>query len=82
MSVESAIEKLHKIVREKEMQRSEHKWRQEVEVELLTKIDLEEELRRVKRKGVLNIQLLVIRSPSHSSSSSECVEGKAYKEKI
>jgi hypothetical protein len=37
MSVESAIEKLHKIAKEKEAQRSEHKWRQEEEVELLRK---------------------------------------------
>ncbi len=31
---------------------------------------------------MLNIQLLAIRSPSHSSSSLECVEGKTYNEKI
>jgi hypothetical protein len=31
---------------------------------------------------VLNIQLLAIRLPPHSSSSLECVEGKVYNEKI
>ncbi len=38
-------------------------------------------MRRVQR-GVLNIQPFVIRSPLHSSSSSECVEGKVYNETI
>jgi hypothetical protein len=47
----------------------------------LRKIEVEEELRRAKRK-VLNIQPLAVKSPSHSSSSSECVEGKAYNERI
>jgi hypothetical protein len=31
---------------------------------------------------MLNIQLLVVRSPLQSSSSSECAEGKAYNVKI
>jgi hypothetical protein len=31
---------------------------------------------------MLNIQLLVIRSPLHSSSSSECAKGKTYNVKI
>jgi hypothetical protein len=31
---------------------------------------------------MLNIQMLVIRSSPHSSSSSKCVEGNAYNEKI
>jgi hypothetical protein len=48
----------------------------------LRRIEVKEELTREKCEGMLNIQLLVIRSPSHSSSSSECVEGKAYNEKI
>jgi hypothetical protein len=39
-------------------------------------------LKRVKCEGVLNIQLLVVRSLPHSSSSSECVEGKVYNEKM
>jgi hypothetical protein len=51
-------------------------------VELLRRIKIEEELKRVKREGVLNIELLAIRSPPHSSSSSKCVERKAYNEKI
>jgi hypothetical protein len=49
---------------------------------LKRRTEVEEELRKVERKGVLNIQLLVIRSPPHSSSSWECVEGKVYNEKI
>jgi hypothetical protein len=36
------------------------------------------ELRRVEHEGVLNILPLVVKSPSHSSSSSECAKGKAY----
>jgi hypothetical protein len=36
-SVENAIEKLQKITKEKEAQKSKHKWRQEEEVELLKK---------------------------------------------
>jgi hypothetical protein len=51
-------------------------------VELLKRIELEEELRRVEREGMLNTQPLAVRSPLHSSSSLECVEGKTYKEKI
>jgi hypothetical protein len=47
----------------------------------LRKIEVEEELKRTKRE-LLNIQLLAIRSLSHSSSCSKCVEGKAYNEKI
>jgi hypothetical protein len=41
-----------------------------------------EELRRVKKKKVLNIQPLVVRSLPHSSSSSKCAKRKAYNEKI
>jgi hypothetical protein len=48
----------------------------------LKKIKIEEELRRIERKGLLNIQPLVIRSPPHSSSSSKCAKRKAYSEKI
>jgi hypothetical protein len=43
---------------------------------------IEEELRRVEREEVLNIQPLIVRSLPHSSSSSECAKGKAYNEKI
>jgi hypothetical protein len=82
MSVKSAIEKLQRIAREKEAQRSEHRQRQEEEAELLRRIEIKEELIRVKKKGVLNIQPLAISLPPHSSSSLECVEGKAYNEKI
>jgi hypothetical protein len=51
-------------------------------VELLRRTKVEEELRKAERKGVLNIQPLVVRLPSHSSSSSECAKGKVYNEKI
>jgi hypothetical protein len=63
------------------VKRSEHKRKQEEEVELLKKIEIEEELKIIK-KGMLNIQLLAIKSPSHSSSNSECAKGKAYNAKI
>jgi hypothetical protein len=43
-------------------------------------IEVEDELKRAKR-GMLNIQPLVVRLPPHSSSL-ECVERKAYNEKI
>jgi len=82
MNVESVIEKLQQIAREKEAQRSEHIRRYEEEVELLRKIEIEEELRKVKREGMLNILPLAIRLPPHSSSSLECAEGKVYNEKI
>ncbi len=37
--------------------------------------------RRVEKEGMLNIQSLAMRSPSHSSSL-KCVEGKAHNEKL
>jgi hypothetical protein len=49
---------------------------------LLKRIKAEEELRRVEHEGMLNIQLLVIRSLLHSTSSLECVEGKTYNENM
>ncbi len=55
MNVKNAIEKLKWIVREKEAHRSEHRWRQEEEVELLRWTTVEEELRRAKKEEVLNI---------------------------
>jgi hypothetical protein len=42
MSAESAIEKLQIIVREKEALRNEHRQRQEEEVKLLKRIEVEE----------------------------------------
>jgi hypothetical protein len=45
-------------------------------------MEAKEELKRAEHENVLNIQLLVVRSSPHSSSSSECVERKAYNEKI
>ncbi len=51
-------------------------------MELLRKIEVNEELKKVEKEGMLNIQPLVVRLPLHSSSSSKCVEGKVYKEKI
>jgi hypothetical protein len=54
MNVESVIEKLQGIVKEKEKQRNEHRRKLEEEAELLKTIEVEEELRRVERK-MLNI---------------------------
>jgi hypothetical protein len=48
----------------------------------LKRIEVEEELRRVVRKGMLNIQPLDVRSSPHSSLSLKCEKGKAYNEKI
>jgi len=48
----------------------------------LRRTKVEKELRIAIQKGMLNIQPLASRLPPHSSSSSECVEGKAYNEKI
>jgi hypothetical protein len=45
-------------------------------------IEIEEELNRVMRKDMLNIQPLAIRSLLHSSSSSKCAERKVYNETI
>jgi hypothetical protein len=39
MNVESAIEKLQKIEKEKEAQKSEHRWRQDEEAILLKRIE-------------------------------------------
>ncbi len=50
-------------------------------MKLLKRTEVEEELKRTE-KGVLNIQPLVVRLLSHSSSSSECIKGKVYNEKI
>jgi len=52
------------------------------ESEIVENKEVEEELRRVERERVLNIQPLVIRSMLHSSSSSESAEGMAYNVKI
>jgi hypothetical protein len=47
----------------------------------LKRSEVEKELRRAKR-GVLNIQPLVVKLLLHSSSSSKCVKRKVYNEKI
>jgi hypothetical protein len=52
------------------------------ESEIVEKKEVEEELRRVERERVLNIQPLVIRLMLHSSSSSESAEGMTYNVKI
>jgi len=82
MSVESVIEKLQKVAKEKEVQKNEHKWRQEEEVKMLEKREAKEELRKAKSTRMLNIQPLAIRLPSHSPSSSECEKGEVYNEKM
>jgi hypothetical protein len=51
-------------------------------VELLKGTKVEQEFRRAKKEGMLNIQPLTIRLPLHSSSSLECAKGKAYNEMI
>jgi hypothetical protein len=51
-------------------------------MELLRKTKVEKEFRKVECEGMLNIQPLVIKLSLHSSSSLECIEGKAYNEKI
>ncbi len=61
MNAKSAIEKLQKIIKEKEVQRSDRKQREEEEAKLLKRTKVEEQLRRAKREGVLNIQPLVER---------------------
>jgi hypothetical protein len=81
MRAESVIEKLQVTTKEKEAYKSEHRWRQEEEVKLLRRIETKE-LKRVEREGMLNIQLLDVKSSSHSSSSLERAKGKAYNEKI
>jgi hypothetical protein len=48
----------------------------------LKRIEVEKELKIIEREGVLNVQPLAIRLPTHSSSSSKCVEGKVYNEEI
>jgi hypothetical protein len=54
MNADNVIEKLQRITREKEAKRSEHKRRQEEATELLRR-KVEKELKRTKRKNVLNI---------------------------
>jgi len=51
-------------------------------MELLKRTKVKKELRIVKREGLLNIQLLVIGSLPHSSSTLECVKGKVYNKNI
>ncbi len=80
MNAKSAIEKLQQMAKEKEAQKNDHKRKQKEEVELLRRIEVQKELKRVER-GVLYIQSLVIRSLLHSSSS-KCAKGKGYNEKI
>jgi hypothetical protein len=66
----------------KEVQKNEHKWIMEEEVELLRKKEANEELRRAKCVRMLNIQLLAVKFLLHSPSSSKCEKGKAYHEKM
>jgi hypothetical protein len=55
MSAKSAIEKLQKIAKEKDVQKSEHKRRQEEEAELLKRKEVRKDLQKVKHEGMLNI---------------------------
>jgi hypothetical protein len=52
------------------------------DVELLRRTEIEDELRRIKREEVLNIQPLVVQSSLHSSTSSKYAKRKVYNEKI
>ncbi len=45
MNVKNTIEKLQRVVREKEMQKNEHRWKHEEEAELLRKKEAKEELK-------------------------------------
>jgi hypothetical protein len=49
---------------------------------LLRRTEVKEELKKVEKEEMLNIQLLAIRSPLYSSSFLECAKGKAYNVKI
>jgi hypothetical protein len=49
------IEEWTQMKARKEAQKNEHKWRQEKEVELLRRTKVEMELKRTKKKRVLNI---------------------------
>jgi len=51
-------------------------------VKLLRIIEVEDKLKREKKERVVNIQPLTVRLLLHSSSSSECAEGKVYNENI
>lgn len=55
MSAKSAIEKLQKIAKEKDVQKSEHKRRQEEEAELLKRKEVRKDSQKVKHEGMLNI---------------------------
>jgi hypothetical protein len=81
MRGDSVIDKLQRKAKENETQRSEHIRGWEEEVKLLRRTKVEKELKKT-HKGVLSIQLLVIKLSSHSSSSSKHAKGKAYNEKI
>jgi hypothetical protein len=72
MNANNAIEKLQRIPKQKEAQRSEHRQKQEEEAGLLKRTKLEEEVKRAEKEGVLNIQPLAVRSLPHSSWSLEC----------
>jgi hypothetical protein len=48
----------------------------------LKKEEVKKELQKAERDGVLNIQMLVVRSSPHSSSSLECEGGKTYNENV
>jgi hypothetical protein len=49
---------------------------------VLRKKEAKKEGRREESVGVLNIQLLAVKSLLHISSSSKCEEGKQYHEKM
>jgi hypothetical protein len=75
MNVESVIDKLQKIAREKEAQRLTHKRREYAKEE-------DKVLRRRESVGMLNIQPMAMISPPQSLSSLKCEEGKQYHAKM
>ncbi len=66
MNAMNVINKLQRTTKEKEAHKSEHKWRQKEEENLLKRTKVENELKIIECEGVLNIQLLVVRLLPHS----------------
>jgi len=55
MSAKSVIKQLQKVAKEKEVQKNEHRQRQEEEAKVLKKKEAKEELKKTKSTGMLNI---------------------------
>jgi hypothetical protein len=79
MNINNAIEKLQRLAREKEALKSGTQMEIKGGRRSVEKIKM---LRRRENVGVLNIQLLAVRSSVHSLSYLECEKGKQYHEKM